>query len=78
MLNFPVTPPTGANKTWEITVTPEDIKIKCNTLEVLHFIFNNTYNTDCTRSVKGRRAIEIAFGNIDTATKMFLSEDAGK
>ena len=78
LLKFPVTPPTGVNKTWEITVTPEDIKIKCNTLEVLHFIFNNTYNTNCTRHVKGRRSIEIAFWNTVTATKMFLSEDAGK
>ena len=50
-LKFPVTPSTGANKTWEVSVTPEDVKIKCNTLEVLHFIFNNTFIDDdnCTK-----------------------------
>ena len=42
-LKFPVTPPTDVNKTWEITFTTEDVKIKCNTLQVLHFIFNNTH-----------------------------------
>ena len=35
LLKFPVTPPGDANKTWEIIVTTEDVKIKCNTLEVL-------------------------------------------
>ena len=50
-LKFPVTPPTGVNKTWEITFTT-DVKIKCNSLQVLHFIFNNTYDGRCTSRVK--------------------------
>ena len=54
-LKFPVTPPTDVNKTWEITFTTEDVKIKCNSLQVLHFIFNNTHRDYCTSSeLKGR------------------------
>ena len=77
-LKFPVTPPTGVNKTWEITLTTEDPKIKCNTLQVLHFIFNNTHDADCTSIVKGRKATRIKFWDTDTATKMFNADQVGK
>ena len=79
-LKFPVTPPTGVNKTWEITFTTEDVKIKCNTLQVLHFIFNNTHRDDdaCTSNVKGKIATRIRFYSTDTATKMFKSDQVGK
>ena len=79
-LKFPVTIPTGVNnyKTWEITFTTEDLKIKCNTLEVLHFIFNDTYDDKCTVNVKGRKSTELKFRSTDTATKMFASELVGK
>ena len=63
--------PTNVTKTWEITVTPEDIRIKCNTLEVLYFIFDRTYKDDCTTKVKGKIASRIKFSSEDTATKMF-------
>ena len=75
-LKFPVTPPTGVNKTWEITFTTEDVKIKCNTLQVLHFIFNNTHNGYCTSIVKGKIATRIRFYG-DTATKMFNADQVG-
>ena len=78
VLKFPATPPTVVNKTWEVTVTPEDIKIKCNTLEVLHFIFNNTYNSYCNTRVKGEKATKVLFWSTDTATKMFASLLVGK
>ena len=78
-LKFPVTPPSGVNKTWEVTLTPLDMKIKCNTLEVLHFIFNTTYDVDCTSKVKGKAVTRITFSrDTDTATKMFKSELFGK
>ena len=79
-LKFPVTPPTGVNKTWEITFTTEDVKIKCNTLQVLHFIFNNTRADNCTSNVKGKIATGIKFrgNNRDTATKTFKSDQVGK
>ena len=76
-LKFPVTPPTDVNKTWEITFTTEDVKIKCNTLQVLHFIFNNTHYDTCTSFVKGKIATRIQFWT-DTATKMFKSDQVGK
>ena len=77
-LKFPVTPPTDVNKTWEITFTTEDVKIKCNTLQVLHFIFNNTHNGDCTSEVKGKIATRIKFWWSDRATKMFSADQVGK
>ena len=77
-LKFPVTPPTGVNKTWEITFTTEDVKIKCNTLQVLHFIFNNKHDADCTSKVKGKIATRIVFWPAGRATKMFKSDQVGK
>ena len=79
-LKFPVTPPILNIKTWEVTVTPEDVEIKCNTLQVLHFIYNNTHFADCTSKVKGKKVAKIRFShsNIDTATKTFKSELVGK
>ena len=77
-LKFPVTPPTGVNKAWEITFTTEDVKIKCNTLQVLHFIFNNTHRDVCTSKVKGKKATGILFRSGNTATKMFKSDQVGK
>ena len=77
-LKFPVTPPTDVNKTWEITLTTEDVKIKCNTLQVLHFIFNNTHRDVCTSKVKGKIATRILFSASDRATKMFNADQVGK
>ena len=77
-LKFPVTPPTGVNKTWEITFTTEDVKIKCNSLQVLHFIFNNTHDGNCYSKVKGKIATRIKFKSGDTATKMFNADQVGK
>ena len=76
-LKFPVTP-TDVNKTWEITFTTEDLKIKCNTLQVLHFIFNDTHTSYCTSKVKGKIATRIRFQSHDTATKMFNADQVGK
>ena len=79
-ITFPVTPPTGINKTWEVTFTEEELKIKCNTLEVLHFIYNNTLINDdgCTAKVKGKKPVSIVFSKYDTATKGFKSSLVGK
>ena len=78
-LKFPVTPPTAVKKTWEITFTTEALKIKCNTLQVLHFILNNTHHDQCIAEVKGKIARGIKFyGKWDTATKMFNVDQVGK
>ena len=71
---FPVTPPTGVNKTWEITVTTAYINIKYNTLEVLHFVFDNAYDDRCT-TVKRKIAAKIRFwANSENATIMFNAD----
>ena len=81
-VKFPVTPPTDVNKTWEITFTTEDVKIKCNSLQVLHLIFSSKHDGRCTSEVKGKIATRIKFWrnsfNGDNATKMFKSDQAGK
>ena len=76
-LTFPVTPPTGVRKTWEVTLTPEDVVIKCNAVEVLHFVFDIRHDSSCTL-VKGHKAIQVLFSGDDTATRMFTSEQVGK
>ena len=75
-LTFPVTPPTGVKKTWEVAFTPEDVNIKCNTLEVLHLIFNDTlgHNDQCSNWVKGKIATRVQFSMEDTAAKMLRTE----
>ena len=77
-LKFPVTPPTDVNKTWEITFTTEDVKIKCNSLQLLHYIFNNTHEGRCTSKVKGKIATRIKFWSGDAATKMLSADQVGK
>ena len=76
-LKFPVTPPTGVKKTWEVTLTTKDIRIKCNTLEVLHLNFDSTYRDDCSTKVKGKKATRVAFSTTAKATKMFRTEPVG-
>ena len=75
---FPETPPIGVNRTWEITVTPEYVKIKCNALQVLHFIFSSTYNSHCISKVKGKIATTVKFTSNDTATKIFNLDLVGR
>ena len=75
---FPVSPPIGVKKTWEITLTTEDLKIKCNSIQVLHFIFNNKHNDRCTSKVKGKIPTRILFWGNDTATKKLNADQVGK
>ena len=77
---FPVTPPlpAGDKKTWEVTVTPDDIRIKGNNMEVLHFIFNNADDEICKSSVGGKTTSKIMVWSTDTATKMLATELIGK
>ena len=65
------TPPTVVNKTWEVRHTTDELKIKCNGIEVLHFIYNNTYDTRCIGAAKGKVVTKIVFHTEDTATKKF-------
>ena len=77
-VKFPVTPPTGVSKTWEIIYTTEDLKIKCNTLQVLHLIFNSTGDERCTSRVKGKKIGAIRLTQDDTVTKKFQSDQVCK
>ena len=57
-LKFSGAPPNGVEKTWEVTATPGYVRIKCDTLEVFHFVFSDTYNDDCTAEVKGKHQLK--------------------
>ena len=70
-LKFPVKPPSGVSKTWEITAAPEGLTIKCNNVEVLYYIYNNTYKDFCISRTKGKIATQIEFYAGDTATTLF-------
>ena len=66
---LPVMPPAGDKKSWEVTITPEGLKIKCNTSQ---------YDNNCITKVKGKIAVTVGFSEHDSATKVFKSELGGK
>ena len=70
--NFTVTPLLEARKTWEFTVTTEYMKIKCNGVEVLHFLYRNSNVTNCRSRVEGQEVAKVKFRMYDTASKSFF------
>ena len=54
---------------WEVTHTTEDLTIKCNGVEVLHFIYTNQYNASCIATAKGKEVSDVEFLIYDDATK---------
>ena len=63
-----LTPVSAAvNKIWEVTTTPEEITIKCNGVEVLHFIYNNSNISNCVGNVLGKEVTNVVFSSGDTA-----------
>ena len=69
-LKFTSVPPAEVNKIWDITLTADDVRIKCNKKEVLHFVYNNTYNTRCTTRVRNKEVMAVRFGYHDAAKKI--------
>ena len=69
---FTTVPPPETNKIWEVTASPVELKIKCNGVEVLHFVYSNKYQNSCSSRVKGWKISKVAFIRIaNAATKMF-------
>ena len=68
----------AVNKIWQITATPEELKIRCNGIQVLHFIYNDSSNDNCVTATKGKEVGYVKFWEKDTATKKFISELVGK
>ena len=75
LTDVPLTP---IHKIWEVEATPEDLTIKCNGVEVLHFIYDNNLNSDCVTSVKGKEVTGLAFYELENATKTFTTDLLGK
>ena len=73
-LKFTKAPPIEVDKIWEITLTIDDVRIKCNKEEVLHFVYNNTYNARCTTDVWNKTTEAVEFHSRD-ATKTFYLHD---
>ena len=61
----------AVNKIWEVTTVPDELKIKCNGVEVLHFIYNNTYQGCC--EVKGMEISDVRIEIDNNATIKFSS-----
>ena len=69
--------PAAVNKIWEVTTTPDELKIKCNGVEVFHFIYNNTYTPVCNDKVKGK-AVNNVLVEIANDAALFFSPKIGK
>ena len=68
---FITVPPPETNKIWVVTASPVELRIKCNGVEVLHFVYSNKYQNMCSY-VKGRKISKVVFTSfLNKATKMF-------
>ena len=74
-VKFTPEPPDTVKKIWEVMTTTEDLKIKCNRVEVLHFIYQN-YSMTCVNKFN-KKVGKIYFYSEDSATKAFTSELQG-
>ena len=73
-LKFTKAPPIEVDKVWEITLTTDDVRIKCNKEEVLHFVYNNTYNARCTTRVRNRKIEAVEFHSHDDTEELYLPD----
>ena len=53
--------PAETNKIWVITATEAHLNIKCNGVEVLHFVYDDSPDYECKREVKGKSVHEVFF-----------------
>ena len=74
-LKFTKTPTTEVNKTWEITMTTDGVRIKCNKEEVLHFVYNDTYDARCTTEIRNKEVEAVLFDDHDVTKKLHHPAD---
>ena len=63
--------PTAVNKIWEVTTTPDELRIKCNGVEVFHFIYNDTYLSACNNRIKGKAVTNVLVEITNNAALLF-------
>ena len=51
--------PTETNKIWVLTATEAHLNMKCNGVEVLHFVYDDSPDYECKREVKGHSVHEV-------------------
>ena len=60
--NLPLTNvPTEKNKTWFVTATEAHLNIKCNGVEVLHFVYNDSPRIECKIYIPRESAHAVEF-----------------
>ena len=65
--NFPGTLPTAQDKIWTITKTSTAVKIECNNVEALNYVFLESTNGLCT-AIWSRDSENLFFPSSDTAS----------
>ena len=66
--------PTETNKIWVITATEAHVNMKCNGVEVLHFVYDDSPDYDC-KEVKGNSVHAVEF---DTYAQIMFSSAVGE
>ena len=75
-ITFPVDLPTGQNKIWTITKTTTALKIECNDVVVLDYLYTEFINSDCV--AKFSKDVEkIWFTSSDDASDEYRQEPIG-
>ena len=67
--------PTETNKTWVITATEAHLNMKCNGVEVLHFVYDDSPDYECKSEVKGNSVHAVKF---DTYFQIMFSSTVGE
>ena len=70
---FPVTLPVEQDKIWTITRTASALKVECNGVEVLNFLFSESTDSRCVTWWSWDVG-KIKFSSFDTASDAYLSQ----
>eukprot|EP00116_Pleurobrachia_bachei_P013957 sb/3474219/ len=69
--DLPVKPPVIAEKIWTITKTETTLIIRCNNVEVLNYLFADSFDTQCVTKFGGDVVGKIRFWKTDTASDFY-------
>ena len=67
---FPVSLPAEQDKIWTFYKTDTALRIECNDVEVLNYLYSEVNDDDCVEKL-GRDVEKIMFGSFDTASDMY-------
>ena len=73
---FSATLPAEQDKIWNISKTDTYLKIECNGVEVLHFVFSDSTNPQCVPNWS-QRVAKIMFSGADKASDGYRQAGSG-